>query len=203
MITKKYVVDIIYSLGIKRHNASSCIFSLIGFSLFFKYLWLVYQNNKNRHHSCCILSVTDLWPRPFPACQVCSWVQVVPCYLSHLVPPSPLARLQVVRGKYHITASRQGKYHITASRQGKYHTTACRQGEYNTTASCQGKSHNTANRQGKYHTISSRQKGNITLLLVVRGKYHTTASRRNITQLQTVRGNMTQLLVVKGISHSC
>ena len=129
MITKKYVVDIIYSLGIKRHNASSCIFSLIGFSLFFKYLWLVYQNNKNRHHSCCILSVTDLWPRPFPACQVCSWVQVVPCYLSHLVPPSPLARLQVVRGKYHTTASCQGKYHITASRQGKYHTTASCQRE--------------------------------------------------------------------------
>ena len=140
------MVDIIYSLGINRHNASSYIFSLTGFLSVFQ-IFVVSIPKQQKHTSFLLhLSVTNLWPRPFQACQVCSWVQVVPCYLSHLALPSPLARLQVVRGKYHTTASRQGKCHTTASCQGEYRTIASRLGKYYTTAS----------RQGKYHTTASR-----------------------------------------------
>ena len=96
-VHKKYMVDMIYSLGINRHNASSYIFSLIDFLSVFQ--TSVVSIPKQKQTSFLLpLSVTDLWPRPFPACQVCSWVQVVPCYLSHLALLSPLARLQVVRG---------------------------------------------------------------------------------------------------------
>ena len=155
-VHKKYMVDMIYSLGINRHNASSYIFSLIDFLSVFQ-ISVVSIPKQKQTSFLLLLSVTDLWPRPFPACQVCSWVQVVPCYLSHLALLSPLARLQVVRGKYHTTASRQGEYHTTASCQGEYHTTASCHEEYHTTA-CKslGEILHYCKSSGKYHTTASR-----------------------------------------------
>ena len=169
------MVDTIYSLGINRHNASSYIFSLTGFLSVFQISVVSIPKQPKQTSFLRHLSVTDLWPRPFPACQVCSWVQVVPCYLSHLALPSPLVRLQVVRGKYHTTASRQGKYHTTASRQGKCHTTASRQGE-----------------MSHYCKLSG---GNITLLRVVRGE---------ISHYCKLSGGISHYCKLSGgISHYC
>ena len=147
------------------HHRTS--FHWLAFCLFFKYLWLVYQNNQNRHHSCGIYLSLTFGPVPSRHARSArgsrwshvtslTWRSLLPWFACKLSEGN-ITLLQVVRRNVTLLQVVRGNITLLQVVRGNV-------------------------------TLLQVVRGNVTLLQVV---------RRNVTLLQVVRGNITLLQVVR------